>query len=79
MTNLAPYVLLHFPVPKIGLGIVVHEQVFSHWEMLSESLTLKVKGKLVRQLRKYTEIVILVTADSKYECFKKFCNYCNMK
>jgi len=46
--------------------------------MFSESLTLKVKGKLVRQLRKYTEIVILVTADSKYECFKEFFNYCNM-
>jgi len=43
-------------------------------------LTLKVKGKLVCQRRQVRRICsFTVTGDSKHECFKRFCNYCNKK
>ena len=43
-------------------------------------LTLKVKGKLVCQWRQLCRnCSYSVTADSRHECFKKFCNYRNKK
>jgi hypothetical protein len=43
-------------------------------------LTLKVKGKLVCQWRQVCRNCdLLVTSDSKHECSKKFCTYCNKK
>ena len=40
----------------------------------------KVKGKLVCQWRQvYRNCSYLVTSDSKDECFKKFCPFCNKK
>jgi len=43
-------------------------------------LTLKVKGKIVCQWRQLCRnCSYLVTDDSKRECFKRFCNFCNKK
>ena len=43
-------------------------------------LILKVKGKLVCQWRQVCRnCSYLVTCDSKHECFKKFCTFCNKK
>jgi len=43
-------------------------------------LTLKVEGKLVCHWRQLCRnCSYLVTGDSKYECFTKFCNICNKK
>ena len=43
-------------------------------------LTLKVKGKLVCQWRQVCRSCnYMVAGDSKQECFKKFCNFCNKK
>ena len=40
-------------------------------------MNLKLKGKLVCQLRQVCRnCSFTVTSDSKHECFKKFCNYC---
>jgi len=39
-----------------------------------------VKGKLLCQWRQVCRKCSLrVTGDSKHQCFKKFCNYCNRK
>jgi hypothetical protein len=41
---------------------------------------LKKKCKLICHWRQvYRNCTFLVTGDSKHECFKKFCNYCNKK
>jgi hypothetical protein len=43
-------------------------------------LNLKVKRKLVCQWRQVCRNCnFLITTDSKHECFKKFCTYCNKK
>jgi hypothetical protein len=43
-------------------------------------VTLKVKGKLVRQWRQVCRhCSYLVTSDNKHDCFKKFCTFCNKK
>jgi hypothetical protein len=49
-------------------------------ECFQNHLILKVKGKLVCQWRQVCRnCSYFVTFDSKHECFKKFCTYCNKK
>jgi hypothetical protein len=49
-------------------------------EKCQNHVSLKVKGKLVCQWRQVCRnCSYLVTADSKHECFKKFCTFCNKK
>jgi hypothetical protein len=68
------------PVRRIRPCIVVHAKPLSQSEMLSASLTHKMKGKLVRQWKKICqERNYLVTGDCKLECGKRYCNYYNKR
>jgi hypothetical protein len=56
------------------------KQAFLSAKCFQNSLTLKVKGRLVCQWRQVCRTCnFTVSADSKHECFKKFCTYCNKK
>ena len=49
-------------------------------KMFQNHLTHNVKGKLVCQWRQVCQnCAFTITGDSKHECIKRFCNYCNKK
>ena len=57
-----------------------HNKRFLSEKCFQNQLTLKVKSKLVCQrIQVCRNCSHLVTGDSKHECFKKFCNFCNKK
>jgi len=78
--KLAPCVGRHQPVLKISQSIVLHATGCSWVKNVFRIIWLKVKGKLVCQWRQVCRnCSFTVNGDSKHECFKRYCNYCNKK
>ena len=77
VTKHAPCVRRHQPLWKISATC---NRWFLSEKCFQNHLTLKVKGKLVCQWRQVCRnCSYTVNTDSKHECFKRFCNYCNKK
>jgi len=76
----APCLLLRYPVLKMSKYCGTCNRYFLSEKCFQNLLVLKVKGKLVLQWRQVCRnCSFLVTRDSKYECFKKVCTFCNKK
>jgi hypothetical protein len=81
VTRFYPCALPRHPVRKTRKNIVVHvTSIFLSEKCFQNHVTLKVKGKLVCQWRHVCRnCSYLVTYDSKHECFKKICTFCNKR
>jgi hypothetical protein len=64
--------------PCTNRSVMIHATGLFSVKSVQNHLTLNAKGKLVCQWRQVCRNCnFLETSNSKHECFKKFCNYCN--